>query len=1753
MGIGLQNTAELKLTVTLDSKGINGTKKLLSDLANALNAEKAVKGMEILENTVKDLQGQLKQAKSEIRAMASAQEAAAKKAVAAEARAAKAVNNTASARRKAVGAVVAASSAEKRLDAISRGSTNAMAAYIKKLREKYGAQRALELVEKNRTAYINREALAEKQLAAFIAAAILQKKNLTAATKANATQQKAATATLTASQKAQAQASRQAALAAKQKPDAAKAAAERDKAWSVAERVLAAALKQGGVFVLRNLIGINRLRAARNADTKQIVAYTRALAASIVVDKQKNKALTSGMIQGQRLSPVQQLRENLSAYESQMDALFRASFRLSMVGQNMKRFGENIIRLGSDIMNVFGEFEYTMIRAAGAMEIWHDGINTTEVTMDVLQGKLLDLSKAMILFPASEVAEALYFWGSATGQVVNKVEDLDLAMSGLGTIMKAASMTNTDYESTIKGVYSILTQFYNGGLEEADTVTQKLFYTTQKTAAEFNDLIQSFKMVGPVAAQVGATFDEVNSIFGTLADLGLRGSLAGRGLRQFFIQMVRPSGPAQGAINDLWSTLDDSVFGGKSFRELAFPDGEFVGITEHVNNLAKATMDLTAADRLQFLARISTANQLPLLVALVARQRREIQGLTTDEEKLANVDDEYATFFKNNWDALAASWKGVAGTVQRNIEVLKISVGSMLADVLKPLADQLNVVLEKFQGFINTNPALVKFIQKFAVIAAIGSVVAGTLFIVAGSLVGLGAAIYLVVKSTNQWFGAFSSILAVVGLLIAAIVRNYDEIKAHLEPAINNIIDAFDNFAAAGAEVGEIFETLHSAVAGAMDVIVIATAGLVQFASEILLAFSQWEHAAGVVKLLAQAIGVLIASKITTGLLSLAAGVLRLGAVMSFAMGKGAVSRIVILRTAMMSLLGGLPGLIITVVMALATFGNDLPIISDLLGIFSNKTETASEKVDRLTSSFEGQRNALMRLASQSMGYETVLDAMVRAAISARQEILDAASEDPAAGETLYKSFEDAGTSLADVLAAKSEIDSGAAAAAGTEAADLIRAAIVETWTTTLSTLNDDMYKAGLAAVQPEEWMTMLENVFAAGISDPSDIAFASSLILDTIKRRGAFNESDIGPILDELRGQSDIFNEMTASEFRNLDIVDSLIGSLSSGDAVISDDFYNQLTEAYKLDDEEFKKFMETEIAAFMAAPVELLNDPRLSSESNAQLKILLERWAADQGAAIEEMDVATMAKRITDAISTMVENVFTDALGPQAVALVDLVERMSLMGGPEQIKAMIDALFADLGDGRTWVNQMQAGAVPDELQKAIMTAVQAAVDQGMEVGPELMALLETSASSAGEESGSQAKSSWIDGFTEAFSRDLDPKELKKLAKMGTVQEQVAKGFKHINKYFTAGWSGGGSRQSRRAVMEWWNGQLDSTMEWIQATDNPSKQAKRAKIIADSLVPKLDNLPKQARNEGIETLINVAKVSPDTIGKYIASKLPPGSKIRRRVMKAVFGDGESEDGGTGNFLSDMITSAITDALGIVTDSEMFTTASTAVGEEMNTTLFGGFDTALAASDWSVPLQTIATGLTAAEQAGQIMYQSGKDRAADWRNGWVYQFGLMDTVSIQGAMNGAIKTASAGVKTSADTWGQSVGASFVNGITKGITSTNISVTGSFDVIKANSPPKKGPLKDVDKWGFSVGQTYADNISAGINAGTRSFDRELRPFTGVDVSQTHKREVKVKLEVSSPDGTVNRQKQAEIRRGAMEALTVAGLEHYVTVG
>jgi len=203
---------------------------------------------------------------------------------------------------------------------------------------------------------------------------------------------------------------------------------------------------------------------------------------------------------------------------------------------------------------------------------------------------------------------------------------------------------------------------------------------------------------------------------------------------------------------------------------------------------------------------------------------------------------------------------------------------------------------------------------------------------------------------------------------------------------------------------------------------------------------------------------------------------------------------------------------------------------------------------------------------------------------------------------------------------------------------------------------------------------------------------------------------------------------------------------------------------------------------------------------------------------------------------------------------------------------------------------------------------------------------------------------------------------------------------------------------------------------------------------------------------------------------------------------------------------------------------------------------------------------------------------SQKKAQADARNkGWEFATWFTTGVGsgirknlVSGAMTTFVNNSVAGAIGSADTAGYNVGSAWAGGFARGVATHAVTINASFRTATAggdgSSPPKVGPLKHIDEEGRNVGKAWSEGMADGVND-HKAFNRfasAAKRFThvrrglvsgmsNVGFTTESKKHVTVRLEVTSPDGTANRMKQADIRRGAMDALTVAGLEHYVTVG
>lgn len=192
----------------------------------------------------------------------------------------------------------------------------------------------------------------------------------------------------------------------------------------------------------------------------------------------------------------------------------------------------------ADSIRVFADFESSMLRVKAI----------SGATGEEFQS-LTDLAKELgstTAFTAREAAQAMGFLAQAgfdvreVHQALPKV--LSLAAAGQLDLAEAADIT----ASVLRGF----------GLEanQSGRVADILAAAASKSNTSVQQMGEAFKFAGPVASSMGVSLEETAAALGVLSNAGLKGSLAGTGLRMVLVKMgdaVAGSGGLTNALETL--------------------------------------------------------------------------------------------------------------------------------------------------------------------------------------------------------------------------------------------------------------------------------------------------------------------------------------------------------------------------------------------------------------------------------------------------------------------------------------------------------------------------------------------------------------------------------------------------------------------------------------------------------------------------------------------------------------------------------------------------------------------------------------------------------------------------------------------------------------------------------------------------------------------------------------------------------------------------------------------------------------------------------------------------------------------------------------------------------------------------------------------------------------------------------------------------------------------------------------------------
>ncbi|MDU1422005.1 phage tail tape measure protein [Clostridium sporogenes] len=223
-----------------------------------------------------------------------------------------------------------------------------------------------------------------------------------------------------------------------------------------------------------------------------------------------------------------------------------------------------------------------------------------------------------------------------------------------------------------------------------------------KTAASSNTnidaLMEGLIVCGGTVKNLNVPLDEANTLLGTLANRGIKGSEAGNSFNSILINLTSGAGQAGEAMEKLGLKAFDS-------------NGKFKGVTNVLLELKEKTKDMTEENRNMYLSMIGGKTQLTTLQALlsgVGEEYGDLRGKIQDSN--GALDKMAKTMQENN--------KGSITALKSALEELGIKI----YDILRPKIAAITQKLQEWTNKLNSlTPAQQQTIVKIAgMVAAIG-------------------------------------------------------------------------------------------------------------------------------------------------------------------------------------------------------------------------------------------------------------------------------------------------------------------------------------------------------------------------------------------------------------------------------------------------------------------------------------------------------------------------------------------------------------------------------------------------------------------------------------------------------------------------------------------------------------------------------------------------------------------------------------------------------------------------------------------------------------------------------------------------------------------------------------------------------------------------------------------------------------------------------------------------------------------------
>ena len=327
-------------------------------------------------------------------------------------------------------------------------------------------------------------------------------------------------------------------------------------------------------------------------------------------------------------------------------------------------------------------------------------------------------------FTAQQVADAMI----ALGRMGFDRGEIEEAISSVLNLSRA---TGTELSESADIAANSMRIF---GLEarKMSKVSDILTATANGSAQTLTDLFEALKMAGPQAATAGETIDELCAALGVMANMGVKGSLAGTALRKAYVQFADVK--VQKILREVGVEATDA-------------NGNLRRMAEVMRDIAVATAKMPTAERLSFMKDVFDVRGMMSGMSLT----KDIGELDEFLAKLKDVSGQADATAK----AMDAGIGGSFRLFQSAVEGAMNATGEALNSTIKPMVERITAVINSFTKWIEANRSLVA-----SVAVAVGSIAA-----LGAALMAVGAVGRVLSTGIGALSGVFSAFAGVQAAL----------------------------------------------------------------------------------------------------------------------------------------------------------------------------------------------------------------------------------------------------------------------------------------------------------------------------------------------------------------------------------------------------------------------------------------------------------------------------------------------------------------------------------------------------------------------------------------------------------------------------------------------------------------------------------------------------------------------------------------------------------------------------------------------------------------------------------------------------------------------------------------------------------------------------------------------------------------------------------------------------------------------------